>query len=250
MVADAKNLILKIDAYSPETIPMSRLADYMTDLAMLLGEKASVHFVRLDPGSTALVHRVDQEAVPKVNERLLLVRAGNGPSEARRAFAEIDRRMATDNASGVLTDEGGAEILPFLGINRFVEPEFGPFNEPGTIDGIVIRVGGQRQKVPIHLQTTTGFESHCEATREIAKELGKCLFGPEIRCVGVGRWFRDGTGLWEMRNFTISQFSILNDRPLPEIVSDLQEVQGSGWRELADPWAALADIRSGGGASA
>ena len=229
---------------------MGRLAEYMADLAMLLGEKASVHFLRLDDGSTGLVHRVSKEAVPKVEERLRLVKTGNGPKEARRAFAEIDRRMAADNASGALTEESGAEILPFLGVNQFVEPEFGPFNEPGTIDGVVIRVGGQRQKVPIHLETTTGFEPHCEANREIAKELGKHLFGPEIRCIGVGRWYRDGTGTWEMRNFTISEFSILDQRPLPEIVSDLQAVQGSGWCDLADPWGTLADIRSDSEATA
>lgn len=250
MAAKAKDLILKIDAYTPETMPMGRLAEYMADLATLLGEKGSVHFLRLDDGSTGLVHRVAPEAVSKVDERLRLVRTGNGPKEARRAFAEIDCRLAADNASGVLREESGAELLPFLGVNQFVEPKFGPFNESGTIDGIVIRVGGQRQKVPIHLETTTGFETHCEANREIAKELGKHLFGPEIRCVGVGRWYRDGTGAWEMRNFTISEFSVLDQRPLPEIVSDLQAVQGSGWRDLADPWASLAELRSDGEATA
>lgn len=242
-MAEAKDLVLKIEAYAPETMPMSRLAEYMTDLAMLLGEKARVHFLRLDEGSTALVHRVDQEAVPKVEERLRQVRTGDAPNEARRAAAEIDRRLAADNATGVLKEMGGADILPFLGIDRFIEPEFGPFNEPGSLDGVVNRVGGQRQKVPIHLETRTGFETRCETTREIAKELGKLIFGPEIRCIGVGRWHRDGTGRWEMRKFTISDFSILDERPLPEVVSDLQAVQGNGWRELADPWAALAEIR-------
>lgn len=245
-MAEAKDLIFKIEAYAPETMPMSRLAEYMTDLAMLLGEKARVHFLRLDEGSTALVHRVDQEAVPKVEERLRQVRTGDAPNEARRAAAEIDRRLAADNATGVLKEMGGEDILPFLGIDRFIEPEFGPFNEPGSLDGVVNRVGGQRQKVPIHLETRTGFETRCETTREIAKELGKLIFGPEIRCIGIGRWHRDGTGLWEMRKFTISEFSILDERPLPEVVSDLQAVQGNGWRDLTDPWAALAEIRSDG----
>ncbi len=243
-LADAKDLVLKIEAYAPETIPMSRLAEYMTDLAMLLGEKASVHFVRLDPGSTQLVHRIDHEAVPKVEERLRQVKTGSGPSEAQRAVAEIDRRLAADNASGVLKEESGAEIIPFPGINRFVEPEYGPFNEPGSIDGVIIRVGGQRQKVPVHLETRTGFETHCETTREIAKELGKLLYGPEVRCIGSGRWHRDGEGTWEMLKFTISGFSILDDRPLAEVVAELRAVEESGWKELADPWAELSELRS------
>ena len=244
-MAEAKDLVLKIESYAPETMPMGRLAEYMGDLAMLLGEKGSVHFVRLDPGSTLIVHRIDQEAVAKVEERLLRVKEGRGPSEARRAAAEIDRRLAADNASGVLKEDAGADILPFPGINRCVEPEYGPFNESGSIDGIIIRVGGQRQKVPIDLQTRTGFETRCETTRDMAKELGKFIYGPEVRCSGVGRWHRDGTGTWDMRNFTISAFTVLDNRPLTDIVSDLHAVDGNGWRELDDPWAELSDIRAG-----
>ena len=175
-MADAKDLVLKTEAYAPETMPTGRLAEYMGEPAMLLGETGSVHFLRLDPGSTPIVHRIDQEAVPMVEECLRRVKAGSGPNGAQRAAAEIDRRLAAENASGVLKEEAGSDILPFpvfFGINRYVEPEYGSFNEPGSIDGITIRVGGQRQKVPVHLQTTTGFETHCETTRDIARELGK-----------------------------------------------------------------------------
>jgi len=45
-----------IDAYSPETLPMSRLAEYMAQLATLLGEKDHVHFVEL----AALIHAVER----------------------------------------------------------------------------------------------------------------------------------------------------------------------------------------------
>lgn len=239
-----KELILKIEAYSPEKMPMARLAEYMADLAMLLGEKSSVHFVRLRSGSTELIHRIDREAVQKVDERLRLVKTGSGPSEAQRAASEIDRKMAEDNASGALIEKSGAEIIPFLGVKRLIEPEFGPFNEPGALDGIVIRVGGQQKKVPVHLQTRVGFETNCHATRDVARELAKHIFGPELRCSGVGRWYRDRTGNWEMRDFTISDFSVLDNRPLPEIVAELQKVEGSGWRKVSDPWAELADLRS------
>ena len=111
--------------------------------------------------------------MPRVEERLRRVKAGSSPNGTQRAAAEIDRRLAADNASGVLKEEAGPDILPFLGIVRFVEPEYGPFDESGSIDGIIIGVGGQRQKVLVHRQTTTGFETHCETTRDIASELGK-----------------------------------------------------------------------------
>lgn len=41
-----------IDAYTPATIPMERLAEYLTALAKMLGHGGSVHFNRLEKGST------------------------------------------------------------------------------------------------------------------------------------------------------------------------------------------------------
>jgi len=49
-----------IDAYSPETLPMSRLAEYMAQLATLLGEKDHVHFVELAAGCARLIHAVER----------------------------------------------------------------------------------------------------------------------------------------------------------------------------------------------
>ena len=49
---------LYIDAYSPETMPMARLAEYMQSFAQMLGHEAGVHFAGLKPGSTRLAGRV------------------------------------------------------------------------------------------------------------------------------------------------------------------------------------------------
>jgi hypothetical protein len=53
-----------IDAYTPDTIPMRRLAEYMQDLADLFGEREHVHFARIEAGSTVLVQRIDAEWAP------------------------------------------------------------------------------------------------------------------------------------------------------------------------------------------
>ncbi len=45
---DDRMLIFSIDAYSPETIPMAKLADYMADFASLLGEDNAVDFAGLE----------------------------------------------------------------------------------------------------------------------------------------------------------------------------------------------------------
>ena len=84
-VTAGKEFRFRIDAFTPDTLPMERLAEYMTDLARMLGEPASVHFVRLDPGSTVLIQRIDEEAEPKVRHRVRTVRSGEGPADALAA---------------------------------------------------------------------------------------------------------------------------------------------------------------------
>lgn len=244
-MAKAKKLVFRLDAYSPATIPMERLAEYLGYLAKLLGEEPSVHFVKLAKGSTKVICRVQREAVPKVDDRLARVRSGEGPSEARRAAREIDLMMRKDNASGRLEEEDGAEIIPFPGNRRIPEQIYGPFNQPAVVDGFVVRIGGTSKQVPVHLLDRQGEEIIGHTSREVARDLARHIFGEEIRCIGTGRWYRDDEGVWLRRDFTIASFETLDNRPLGEIVKDLRAVESNGWRDRADPWADLRRIREG-----
>src|SRR5580700_963677 len=106
----------RIDAYTPDTIPMSRLAEYMAELSRLLGERNAVHFRRLLRGSCVLVQRIDREAVPKVRERVIRVRAGDAPTDATRAYNTINKFLRDDNAIGVLRDkEAHGVVVRFPG---------------------------------------------------------------------------------------------------------------------------------------
>ena len=80
-MTDDKKLIFYIDAYSPETIPMAKLAEYMADFAALLGKEQGVHFDHLESGSTTIVSRVEYEDLPKVTTRLNDIRQGTAPKE-------------------------------------------------------------------------------------------------------------------------------------------------------------------------
>ena len=57
------------DSYTPATLPMWRLAEYLSDLAIVLGERDHVHFVELRDSSSAIRHAVDAPAIPKVRTR-------------------------------------------------------------------------------------------------------------------------------------------------------------------------------------
>jgi hypothetical protein len=245
-MSSAAELVFVIDAYTPETLPMARLAEYMADLATLLGEQTSVHFVRLDRGSIGLVHKVDREAEPKIKERMRQVRQGNPPLDALRAYRSINKRLKADNGVGVLK-EAGAEIVRFPGRETPEEVTFGAFSQHGSVEGKLIRLGGTTDPVPVHLEVAgQRFYSTCFATRELAQRLGAYLFR-EVRLFGVGRWVRSKDGEWELGRFSISDFELLDELPLSTIVADLRRIPGSDWSKLDDPWGELRRIRHGAG---
>lgn len=244
-MADGREYRFRIDAYTPETLPMERLAEYMADLAKMLGEPASVHFVRLDTGSTVLVQRIDEEAEPKVRHRIRSVRSGDGPAEAVQAYNRLNRRLMDDNAVGALSDEKGSEVIDFPGCNLAEPVTFGAFNQAGSVDGVLIRVGGVRDIVPITLEASDGAQTHCSATRELAKTMAQYLFGPELRVHGTGRWHRDKTGAWQLERFAAGRFEVLGGEPLGAVVARLRDIQGSEWPEVDDPWEELERERNG-----
>ena len=121
-----KHLIykLKIDgSYTPDTIPMQRLAEYMADLASLLGQPGNVHFDDVEEGSVLLAAAIDEPAIPKVMNRVVLHERGEAADDFAKAFAKLDKRLAEDNAIGSLDaytdgEEVGATVLAFPGRDR------------------------------------------------------------------------------------------------------------------------------------
>lgn len=214
-----------LDSFTPANLPMARLAEYMTDLAIILGEREHVHFVELRESSSALVHAIDHEAVPKVHARVHATKIGEGQPEAKNAHDRIERRLRSDHAHGVLRPVGDdkGRLLYFPGAESKLEPEYGPFSEQGQLYGVPISVGGKRQIVNIHLQD--GETTHyCDASREIALQLAPLMFNHYVRVYGTGKYHRDTDGNWEMKGFRISQFEELDARPLAETVERLRGI--------------------------
>ena len=137
------------------------------------------------------------------------------------------------------------EIIRFPGREDIELVTFGAFNQEGSLDGIVIRVGGKQESVPIHLQSGQVFYTTCEATRNLAKLLAHHIFSSEIRVYGTGRWYRSEDGRWVLERFRISSFEVLRDAPLSSVVAGLRQVKGSEWETLSDPWGELEKIRRG-----
>lgn len=228
----------RIDVFSVDSIPMARLADYMAELARLLGEAERVHFSHLEPGSAVLVSSVEDPAAPKVADRLAKVRDGNGSKDAMKAYNALDTMLAKDNAVGTLTSPEGAQIIPFPGRTRPKPVRYGPFRERGSLDGVVIRIGGRDETIPVLLQDGDALLP-CQTSRDVSKRLAAHYLGSPLRVHGDGKWVREEDGSWRLDEFRIDDFEVLDDSPLTEVVGKLRAVEGSTWGESPD---AIADI--------
>lgn len=222
---DGDEFRLKIEAYTPDTMPMERLAQYLAELAQMLGENTSVHFVRLEPGSTSVIHRIEREAIPKVRDRTVSVRRGIGPRDSVRAYRAINKMLREDNGRAVWKEEKtDAEIVVFPGKDD-VEERVTGIAQRGSIDGQVVRIGGLQKVVPIVLKYENEAQHPgCWATRTLAKALARRLFEP-VRLFGTGRWNRSGEGEWKLDIFRVESFAPLRDVSLSSALNELRAIQ-------------------------
>jgi hypothetical protein len=238
------------DSYTRETLPMGRLAQYLDAFARLLGEPGEVHLDAVRDGSAVLVAKIDEPARPKVGDRLDRVRRGEGIKDAVKAFGDLDELLRMDNATGQLTDANSEVIIPFPGRDRVAPLSFGPFKQDGSLEGQVIRVGGTDDTMPVHLRDDKVIHSGLFASPEIARRISQHFLGAVLRVHGTGTWFRGADGGWELRSFRITDFEVLDEAPLAEVVSSVRAVAGSKWNEVADPVQHLLRERLGGGGDA
>lgn len=232
----------RIDAWTPDKLPMARLAAYLAKLAVIYGYEDYVHFVRVRKGSVIAEARVDYEATPKVAARLRLIGQPDAPPEAKAAYQKINQMLREDNASAVLRVKKGAEIIRFPGCKTPLAEEV-VMHEHGELDGKVIRVGGKDDSVPIWLQSEDGEIYKCWTTRTIARELAGHLFEQTVRVAGHGKWRRTVERVWELESFKIQSWQVLDEMPLADLLEYLRAVEGSGWNNMDDPQEELKKLR-------
>ena len=232
----------RIDACKPETLPMKRLAEYLTRLAVVFGYQDQVYFLKVRKGSAIPEIHVHETAAPKVAARLKLVGAGNGPPDTTQSVHNINAMLREDNASATLRVKGGALIVNFPGCKTPLAEE-AVVHEAGELIGSVIRVGGKDETVPLLLQDTDGTTYPCNTTRTIARELAHHLFGDLVRVQGIGKWRRTPECAWELDEFKVRSWESIEQAPLEQAVKSLRDVEGSQWNTFPDPQAELKKLR-------
>jgi hypothetical protein len=229
-----------LDAYTPETIPMERLAKYLVALAKMLGHGSSVHFDRLETGSTKSLMRVQREDAPKVFDRLEHVALKQAANDATAAFDELNSLLRDDNAIGRLTRkvpdwEGSEVVLTFLGRDLPKPARYGPFHEEAVVEGELVRIGGKDISAHAQIVDPEGKTWSGEMDRELAVEMAPYLYkGSVLRVTGDARWERLENASWHLMGFKIKGFVVLADDTLDAAAQRLRSLKKTDWDSVGD----------------
>lgn len=216
-----KEFSLKIDSFTPDTLPMARLAEYLQQFAALLGHEDCVHFRKLVGGSALLVADADSHAEPKITRRLSEVVDGTAPRSALKARKTIDDLLAADNAIGHVS-VAGAIVLEFQGRRRAEVERIGPVRRQTSIEGQIFQIGGKDATINIHL--VDGPRLHrCVVSVDLAKKLAQHFLGSKVRIVGEGDFYRQGEE-WVVSNFVGRDFVLLSEQSLHDSIDGIRSL--------------------------
>lgn len=236
----------KIDAFTPETIPMERLGEYMAEVARLLANTSSVHFARLEKSSCVLVSEVEWEAAPKVRAHLQSVKRQEASNEDLKVVERLNDMLREDNAVGrLMHDEDGKTNDDFYFPGREVQlpQEVGPFNEHASVKAKLYRIGGEDKTAHAQLVDAAGRKWNGDLTQAQAAEMAAAGLYKWFQVDGTARWIRTEKGVWKLVSFHIEKFKPLADRSLDEDLEALRGVAGSEWRNMEDPLGHIEESR-------
>ena len=240
----------KIDGQeiTPLTLPMTRLVEYLKDFATLLGSRDHVHFVRVGDGSAAPTVLVDMGEDSRVRERLKNAAAGIGSGDANTAYAQLNTKLTEDEGFGEILERIGerdAKVIEFPGKKRELSPKYGPIKQSASVQGELIRVGGQEPTVPVHVQDADGKVYCCWARKHLVQELGSLVF-QQVRLNGIATWERDEEAKWNLLEFEIQSFTApLTTDDARTVINQLRSVPNNDWNKFEDPLEELRRIRHG-----
>lgn len=220
---------------------MARLADYMQQIAKLLGQEDGVHFERVERGSLAVVAAVDPVSSGKVSARVSSVRAGTAPADAMKAYSVINAMLAQDRTTALLRDSS-AVIIRFPG--KVVEHKvLVEVPDSGTVIGYLYMLSDAGKEFHARIRLESGGTLQCTVSGDIAKKLRDHLF-ETVKVYGRGVWARSESGDWAVVSLEINDVVRAESARLRSVVDQLRKLDIE-WPE--DPLGYLDDLNREGG---
>ena len=222
-MAASEELSFVIPGFTPETIPLDRLIEYLQQMVILLGDPDQLHLISIDEGSVKPIIRATKTVVNNSKHNLKNIKSGIGTRKQNDAHKKI-RGMLRRDAPGSNIQAHiyyKKQILLKISPEDEISKPISGIRQHTTIDGQLIRVGGVSEDASLSIQDLQGKTiSGLFAKRAIAKDLGALLWEP-VRLSGVGVWDRTIEGEWILNRMQVQSFEKLVDQELDVLVDNL-----------------------------
>lgn len=223
-MADFEELSFVIPGYTPETMPLGRLIEYLQQMAVILGDPESLHLVEIREGSVAPVLHAPKAVALHAKERARRISRGDGTRKQVDAYNRVRRMLrrdtpASDRPALLRSDQ---QILLEIPAAPEEQGILTGLRQATTIDGQLIRVGGAGEDAAIQLQDVEGrIHSGFTAKRDLAKELARVMWEP-VRLSGTGIWQRTAEGQWQLDRMQIQSFEVIEDEDHSTVLERLR----------------------------
>jgi hypothetical protein len=231
-MADFEEMEFVIPAYTPETMPLDRLLQYLQLIAEVVGVPKYMHLVRILPSSTKPVFKMPIPVAVKAREKVAAVRSGAGTGAQRRAYGQIRQMVRKDGGRSASLNDRTGIILDFPPTPDDIGALAG-IRQASSFEGSLTKVGGVGEFIPIQMQDLSGeVFSGFSAPKTLAKAMAKLLFEP-IRVSGIGSWDRTPAGEWKLAKMLVQAYEALGDESLSEVFQKLRAAPVA-WPDNAD----------------
>lgn len=224
-MTDLERFKFTVPGYTPETMPLDRLMEYLGQLSIVLGNPGDLHLVGVEKGSTRPVLAMRHDVAAKARHHAREVAEGGGSGRRRDAYNTIRRMVAQDGGKpAVLKEPRGAIILKFPSVDIGQDQVINSLRQPTSIEGTLVRVGGIGENAQLLIQELDGSViAGCTASRAVAQEMAHLIYRA-IRVSGIGSWHRTEEGRWEIARLHVQTFEPLDESELEEVVAKLRGV--------------------------
>lgn len=222
-MADFERFEFTVPGYTPETMPLDRLIEYLSNLMVILGQPSDLHLVDIKESSTRPIILARHDVARKVRTRAREVWSGGGPARAQGAFKRVRRMVAEDGGKPAILAFRQETILEFEGDGLAEDQVIPSVRQPTTISGELVRVGGTSEYAQLLIEDFSGnVIAGCTIDKSHASELGALIYKP-VRLHGIGSWSRSERGVWELTRMHVQTFEPLENEPVDEVLNEARD---------------------------
>ncbi|WP_446471081.1 hypothetical protein [Xenorhabdus stockiae] len=220
------SLKLKLDGTTPDSLPMARLAKYLTALSSLYGEASEVRFESVTEGSVEIHSYVKTTASYEAVKAHIHEQIHN----RGKPYRDLIDLVTTDNLKGEIYSSDSS----LLGVIRpSVDEKLLTITKNAKVQGELYSISGKETSVMVKLRGANNEILNCEASQEDAIRLAQYLF-KKIRVQGRSEWVKKN-GEWKLKKLIIKHFSLLENVRIQEGIQRLAEDKNNKWDEVENP---------------